>query len=284
MASLQDRSGTDRHVTDLETNGFTVIPNALTPDEVAVTLSAVKELIASEETIAKRTGSQSPNLAAVHVVHSKHPKLYEFFLNSPVLEVVHRMIGEDCLLYDANVRVPMPSGDRNKRQGFQNHVDREDYSVVPFVSGTHYPMAMNVTWTLVDFTIENGATLLWPGSHLSCQIPEAESFPPGFVYAEAPAGTAVIWDAAMWHASGINKSSSPRYAILAYYQRSWMRGKTDSQRFFPPEVRPKLSQAAQRLYGFQSGVPDYSEVKALSAEQLAGLTLEEKRVLGFAIY
>ena len=172
-------------------------------------------------------------------------------MNPPVMEVVRQMIGADCMMYDANIRVPMPSGERNKKQGFQNHVDREDYSVVPFIGGKHYPMAMNVTWTLVDFTIENGATLMWPGSHLSCQIPEPENFPPGYVYAEAPAGSAVIWDAALWHASGINKSTSL---------------------------------AAQQLYGSQSGVPDYSEVKILSSEQVAALTVEGKRVLGFAIY
>lgn len=284
MASLHNPSGTDRHVADLETNGFTVIPNALTPDEVAAALAVVKELIAAEGPIAKRTGTQSANRASVHVVHSKHPHLYEFFLNPPVMKIVRRMIGEDCMLYDANVRVPLPSGDRDKRHGFQNHVDREDYSTVPFIGGKHYPMAMNVTWTLVDFTIENGATLLWPGSHLSCQIPESESFSPGYVYAEAPAGTAVIWDAALWHASGINKSTSPRYAVLAYYIRTWMRGKTDSLRFFSPEARAVMSEQAQSLYGFRPAPPDYSDVKALSAEQLAGLTLEEKRVLGFPMY
>jgi ectoine hydroxylase-related dioxygenase (phytanoyl-CoA dioxygenase family) len=275
---------TDQYVASLQKDGFAIIHEALTPTEVKATLDAVKEILAAEELVARRFGTQSANLVGVHVAQAKHPLLYEFFLNPPVMQVVRRMIGDDCLLYDANARVPMPSGGRNKRQGFQNHVDREDYSVVPFLGGKHYPMAMNVTWALVDFTIENGATMIWPGSHLSCQIPEPEDFPPGYVYAEAPAGSAVIWDAAIWHASGINKGTSPRYAILAYYQRSWMRGRADSQRFFPAKVRAALSDQAKRLYGFSAGVPDYSEVKALDPETLAGLTFEEKRVLGFAVY
>ena len=179
---------------------------------------------------------------------------------------------------------PMPTGGREKRSGFQVHVDREDYSVLPFVGGKHYPIAMNVTWCLVDFTIENGGTLLWPGSHRSGQVPEPESRPPGYIYAEVPAGSAIIWDAAVWHVAGINHSNSPRYSVLAYYQRSWVKGKADSQRFIPAKARAMLSEETKRLLGFRSAVSDYSEVKALTPQQIEALTLEEKKVLGFGVY
>ena len=274
----------EQHVAEIEQDGYTVILDALSPEEVRVTRQAVQDLLVAEEAIARRTGTQSDNLLTAHTIVGKHPVFHEFFLNPSAMQVVRRMIGDDALLYDANIRIPMPTGAANKRQGFQLHVDREDYTVVPFVGGKHFPMAMNATWCLVDFKIENGATLLWPGSHQPCQIPEPESRPPGYVYAEAPAGSCVIWDAAIWHASGVNNSDSPRYVVLAYYIRSWMRGKTDSLRFIPSEVRPTLSEEALYLLGFRPAPPDYSDVKALSPEQLAALNVEEKKVLGFAVY
>ena len=274
----------EKHLTELEQDGYTVIPDALSQREVSVTLQAVKDLLEEEREVALTTGTQSDNLLTSHTIVGKHPIFYEFFLNPPTMQIVRKMIDDDALLYDANIRIPMPTGAANPRQGFQLHVDREDYSVVPFVGGKHFPMAMNVTWCLVDFTINNGATLLWPGSHNSCIVPEPESRPPGYIYAEAPAGSAVIWDAAIWHASGINCSDEPRYAVLAYYIRYWMRGRTDSLRFIPPDVQPKLSEEAKHLLGFRPAPPDYSDVKALSPERLASLSVQEKKVLGFAVY
>ncbi|MAE63542.1 MAG: hypothetical protein CMJ18_04660 [Phycisphaeraceae bacterium] len=79
---------------------------------------------------------------------------HEFFLNPPVMEVVRDVLGEDACLYDANIRIPMPTGERDARRGFQVHVDREDYAVTPFAGGRHYPMAMNVVWCLTDFTLQ----------------------------------------------------------------------------------------------------------------------------------
>ena len=40
----------------------------------------------------------------------------------------------------------------------------------------------------------------------------------------------------------------------------------------------------QCLLGIVPAPSDYSEVKALTAQQIEALTLEEKKVLGFAVY
>ena len=274
----------DTSVAELEKNGYTIIPNALSQDEVAEVLRVSKELLSAESAIGQRVGSQTANKQSVHAAVGKHPLFYEFFLSPPVMQVVRRMIGDDAVLYDANIRVPMPTGAGERRSGFHVHVDREDYTVVPFIGGKHYPVAMNVTWPLVDFTIENGGTLVWAGTHLSCEVPEPDIRPSGHVYVEVPAGSAVIWDAALWHAGGVNCGDSPRYSVLAYYQRAWVKGKADSRRLIPPEALAVMSEEAQRLLGMSSEVSDYSEVKAMSPEQIEALTLEEKKALGFAIY
>ena len=284
MASVDTQASVDTHIEEMEKDGYTIIPNALSQDDVAETLRASKELLSAEEAIGLKAGSQTANKKSVHAAVGKHPLFYEFFLNPPAMQVVRRMIGDDAVLYDANIRVPMPTGAGDRRSGFQVHVDREDATVVPFTGAKHYPIAMNVTWPLVDFTIENGATLVWPGTHLSCEVPEPDVRPPGHVYVEVPAGTAVIWDAALWHAGGVNNGDSPRYSLLAYYQRAWIKGKADSRRLIPPEAVAAMSEQAKSLLGMSSEVSDYSEVKAMSPEQIAALTLEEKKVLGFAIY
>ena len=158
-----------------------------------------------------------------------------------------------------------------------------DYTVLPFAGGAHYPMALNVVWCLVDFDGRNGATLVWPGSHLSCAVPDAELAPDAAVRVDAPAGSAVVWDAALWHQGGINRGTEPRWTVIGYYLRPWLRGKTDSIRMLPPAAVARMS-AARRLVGIMPAVSDYSEVKALSPEQLAALSLEQRKVLGFPVY
>ena len=45
-----------------------------------------------------------------------------------------------------------------------------------------------------------------------------------------------------------------------------------------------MSDEARRVLGLETPPSDYSEVKALTPEQIEALTIEEKKVLGFAVY
>lgn len=102
--------------------------------------------------------------------------------------------------------------------------------------------------------------------------------------AETPAGSAIIWDAATWHATGLNLSERPRHTILAFYHRRWVRGIIDNEHVIPPHVRARLVPEMRHLLGLEVVPPDYSEVRRLTPEQLAQLTPEEKEVIGIGIY
>ncbi len=278
------KSETQDRVEQLEEQGYTVIPDALSADEVVTARNAVEELLDREEAVARGTGTQTDNLRNAHVIVGKHPHFYEFFLNPPVVAVLYAILGHDAFLYDANIRVPMPTGKRDALKGFQVHVDREDYAVTPFSDGCHYPMALNVVWCLTDFTKENGTSVVWPGSHLSRKVPDPDQDASGAVQLEAPAGSAIIWNAALWHQGGVNFGDAPRWCVIAYYQRAWIKGKTDSARVLPPKAIRNMSDDAKRLLGILPAPSDYSEVKALSPQQIEALALEQKKVLGFAVY
>ncbi|MCY3763303.1 MAG: phytanoyl-CoA dioxygenase family protein [Gemmatimonadetes bacterium] len=272
------------HLDELAGQGYTTVRGALSPGEVEATRRAVIELLDAEEEVARTTGTQTDNLRNAHAIVGKHPHFHEFYLNPPVMRIVRALLGEGAMLYDGNIRVPMPTGRRDAAKGFQVHVDREDYTVLPFAGGTHFPMALNVVWCLVDFTPENGTTRLWPGSHLSCEVPDPDHDAGETVRIEAAAGSAIVWDAALWHQGGINRSDRPRWSVIAYYLRPWLKGKTDSLRLLPPEAVATMSDEAKRLVGIMAAPPDYSEVKALDSRQLAALTLEQRKVLGFPVY
>lgn len=274
-----------RHLSELAEQGFTIVADALGAQELEATRQAAIGLLDAEEEVARSTSTQTVNLRSAHAIVGKHPHFYEFYLNLPVMQIVRAVLGDGAMLYDGNIRVPMPTGGREPAKGFQVHVDREEYTVLPFADGRHYPVALNVVWCLVDFTVENGSTLLWPGSHLSCQVPDPDQESVGdTVQVEARAGAAIVWDAALWHQGGVNRSASPRWSVIAYYLRPWLKGKSDSVRMLPPDAVRSMSDEAKRLVGILPAPPDYSEVKALSPEEIQALSLEERKVLGFAVY
>ena len=104
------------------------------------------------------------------------------------------------------------------------------------------------------------------------------------IQVEAPAGAPIVWDAALWHQGGGNRSTDPRWSVISYYLRPWLRGKTDSARMLPRKAVEAMSDEAKKLVGVLPLPPDYSEVKALDPDQIAKLTLDQKKVLGFAVY
>ena len=145
-------------------------------------------------------------------------------------------------------------------------------------------MAIQSVWAIVDFTEETGAPMIWPRSHLSLEIPpeEPETLPPGGIIAEAPAGSVFLWDSSLWHTAGINSSDSPRYALIFYFQRWWIKGFNDSYRYVSPEVRAAMTEAERRIWGLEAGVPPNTHFRGMTEEQIAALTPEEQAVLNIA--
>ena len=220
---------------------------------------------------------------AAHCIVGKHPFFETSYLNPAVPSVCREYLGEDMVLYDAKARSIRPSEGKEPGRGFQVHADRSPFSIVPFEGGKHYPMAINVAWAVVDFSAENGATLAWPGTHNSCQIRDPNADYLGFRQATVPAGTAIVWDAATWHASGINRSDHDRHSILAISHRWWVEGMIENARVMPQSVQDRLLPEMRKLLGLEETIPEYTEVRALSPEQIKRLTPWEKDGWGLGL-
>jgi ectoine hydroxylase-related dioxygenase (phytanoyl-CoA dioxygenase family) len=64
------------------------------------------------------------------------------------------------------------------------------------------PLMMNVLVILDPFKLENGATYLLEGSHLSPERPTDKAFFRAAVRAVGPAGAVVLFNSNLWHAAG----------------------------------------------------------------------------------
>ncbi len=103
--------------------------------------------------------------------------------------------------------------------GEVEQVLHRDEDVYP-VPRPHPQLVTNVMWAFDDFTVENGATRLVPGSHTQVDRPPADA---PMVQAAMPAGSAMVYVGSLWHGGGANHTDRARLGAAIEYCASWLR-------------------------------------------------------------
>ncbi|MFN8644442.1 MAG: phytanoyl-CoA dioxygenase family protein [Candidatus Binatia bacterium] len=78
-------------------------------------------------------------------------------------------------------------------------------------------------WAVDDFTEENGATLVLPGSHRWDDRLPTDADRRALVPAVMPSGSAIFFLGTLWHGAGANRSGASRLAATAQYCQPWAR-------------------------------------------------------------
>jgi ectoine hydroxylase-related dioxygenase (phytanoyl-CoA dioxygenase family) len=124
------------------------------------------------------------------------------------------------------------------------------------------PLGLSVIWAIEEFTADNGATELIPRSH---RWGEAHPNPAGersFV-AEMPAGSALVFDAALWHRGGANRSPGTRLAVSPQYCQPFLRPQESQLLIVPPEAARACSPRARSMLGYSIHPPFIGQVDGM---------------------
>lgn len=125
---------------------------------------------------------------------------------------------------------------------------------------THdFELMINAMWTLDDFTVENGATRVIPGSHLWPR--DRQPVPGEAVSVTAPKGSAIIWLGSLLHAGGANRSSQIRRGVVMSYRLGWLASGEKLLLSTPPDVARRMPERLQRLLGYQLHRPNLGWVE-----------------------
>ncbi len=109
---------------------------------------------------------------------------------------------------------------------------------------------ISAMWALDDFTIENGATRVVPGSHAHLNTPAVEVS--DVVQAVMPKGSVLIYLGSTVHGGGANKSDSPRAGLINTYSLGWLRQEENHYLTIPRNVADSFPEHVRRLMGYQA--------------------------------
>jgi ectoine hydroxylase-related dioxygenase (phytanoyl-CoA dioxygenase family) len=211
---------------DLDAHGYCLIAEALSNQHVQALRTRLDEQWDAEA----RAGVRLINPTGVHSVCNLLNKgeIFQRIVLHPIAdELIKHLLGDDFLISALCGNTTVPG---SLAQGL--HIDQFLFGVPPAVS-----LVANAFFMLDDFTEENGATRIIPGSHRWSPAQLADVYeglgvsghgigenPPGTIPAEGPAGTCFVFDGRLMHGAGKNRSTDRKRAgISSYYCRPWMR-------------------------------------------------------------
>lgn len=111
-------------------------------------------------------------------------------------------------------------------------------------------LQFNVMIAGTDFTFENGATQVVPGSH-QWDDPERAAQPDEIAYAEMKAGSAVFIPGKTLHGGGANTNGERRRAIVASYVLGWLRTQENHFLHTTVEQASTWPERARQLLGYE---------------------------------
>ncbi|MEM6555113.1 MAG: phytanoyl-CoA dioxygenase family protein [Pseudomonadota bacterium] len=109
----------------------------------------------------------------------------------------------------------------------------------------------NTIWAITDFTKENGATNVIPGSNN--WDPERHPSRDEVDYAEMKAGSVLVYSGSVVHSGGANISDQERIGLNITYALGWLRQEENQYLSCPPEIAKDFDPELQAMLGYAMG-------------------------------
>ncbi len=176
----------------------------------------------------------------------------------PVLmQIGGAFLGDEFCLGSIAANRLLPGGPGQEAHIDYPYWDMYKTSSFPVNVTPTFPMNLQATILLDDFTVENGATAVWPGTQKECRYPTEEDtkkFPSERMLGKA--GDVAVFFGLTWHAASDNTTTdSDRSAILIQYLPKFIKPLEDQKRGVRMDIQKNASEALQQLLGFNFPYP-----------------------------
>jgi ectoine hydroxylase-related dioxygenase (phytanoyl-CoA dioxygenase family) len=230
----------DSHVARIDRDGYTIVEGAI-DDALLAALRDDLERIERDEHV-KPASNIFEGTRTVRIYNLlARGKVYETIpVHDSVLPIVERVLDRGCLVSSLS-SIAIDAGETAQPL----HADDQ---IIP-LPRPHVPIVCNSMWAVTDFTADNGATRVVPGSHRADRAPVlGESTPT--VAAEMRRGSVLLYNGSLWHGGGANTTQARRLGIAMNYCAGWVRPQENQQLGIPLEIARGFGPRLRKLCGY----------------------------------
>ena len=242
---------TDGERRQLDEQGFVVLDNCMGPDLLRELRERIHDLFDAERERAGHEFRTEAHARRLANLVDKGDVFRRAIVLPRVVEYVRHVLGPQVKLSSLNARSADPNGEVPQPL----HVDM---SAIPDDLGY---WVCNTVWMLDDFTTENGATRVIPGSHRWGRRPQDELEDPRAPHPQeilvlGRAGSIAVMNAHAWHGGTANRTPAPRLAMHAFYCRRDKPQQQYQKQLLRPEVQDRLSPELREMLALDDPLND----------------------------
>src|SRR5579872_2755664 len=227
------------HIERVRRDGYTIVENAIAPDLIEALNAALMRLERDLDAKPAANGFEGRHTVRIYNLLAHGAPFDQVPVHDNVLPIVEGVLDPECLISSLS-SIAIDAGE------IEQPIHADDM-VIP-LEKPHAPLVCNSMWALTDFTEANGATRLAPRTHLG-PSPEYGAKVETLA-AEMPKGSVLIWDGALWHGGGANRTSQRRTGIAMNYCAGFIRQQENQQLGVPAEVARSYPPRLQELMGY----------------------------------
>lgn len=238
----------DADIAALDRDGYLIWENLLGADECA----QIKETVAPWLAHTGRNSFEGHRTQRVYSLLSR-TRVCDRLVDHPrVLAVLDRLLMDNYLLSALQAI--------NIQPGETAQLAHHDDGFYP-IPRPREPLAAATIWAIDDFTADNGATVLYPGSHRwGRRRPEPDD---PAIPVVMPAGSCVFFVGTLWHGGGANTTDAARLAVTAQYCQPWLRPMEAFTLSISRDTAREVSDDIRRMIGYSIHPPFVGAVDGL---------------------
>jgi ectoine hydroxylase-related dioxygenase (phytanoyl-CoA dioxygenase family) len=229
------------HLERMKRDGFTIVERAIEPDTIAQLRDDIFRLERELGTVPATNLFEGTKTTRIYNLLARGAIYQQVPVHERVLPIIEGVLDRGCLVSSLS-SIAIGPGEAEQPL----HADDQ---LIPLPK-PHVSIICNSMWALTDFTLENGATRLVPGSHRADRSPQPFGEPCETRAAEMAAGSVLVFDGSIWHGGGANRTSERRLGLAMNYCAGWLRQQENQQLGIPLEIARTFSPRLRKLAGF----------------------------------
>jgi ectoine hydroxylase-related dioxygenase (phytanoyl-CoA dioxygenase family) len=228
------------HLERIRNDGYTILEDAIEPELCDALLADLKRLEVELGIVPAQNVFEGTKTVRIYNLLARGPLYARIPVHEKVLPLVEQVLDKGCLVSSLS---SIAIGPDEVAQPIHS-----DDQLIP-LPRPRPAIICNTMWALTDFTEENGATRLMPGTHKKDHSPEPFA-PHETIPAVMKKGSVLVWDGSLWHGGGANKTKERRVGIAMNYCAGYLRQQENQQLGIPLEIARTFSPRLRKLCGF----------------------------------